>query len=163
MQTPPTKIAHAQGISQWLASSLKRWFVASMYNQNVWTPTVRELSRRKEHGNTQDPFAVAVLDGTVLPLWAMFPPKISSICSMFLQREGTIMCIVTGSCRRYSVDLPQGGLGNLREKRMTSTAGSENVPPNEPLKKKRELEDAVDGNTHTKPTSMDCPETESIV
>ena len=31
------------------------------------------------------------------------------------------------------------------------------------LKKKRKLEDAVDGNTHTKPLSMDCPEIESIV
>ena len=136
MQTPPTKIAHVQGISQWLASSLKRWFVASMYNQNVWTPTVRELSCRKEHGNTQDPFAVAVLDGTVLPLWAMFPPKISSICSMFLQREGTIMCIVTGSCRRYSVDWVQKHLlghgsmvpSNQKTSNITDQAQSRNGP-----------------------------------
>ncbi len=32
--------------------------------QGVWDPTIgEELPCRKEHGNTQDPYAVAVLDG----------------------------------------------------------------------------------------------------
>ena len=37
------------------------------------------------------------------------PKKISSVCSMFLLRGGTIHCQVTAP-RRYSRDLPQGGL-----------------------------------------------------
>ena len=45
-------------LSQWLASLLKRWFVASMYNQSVRTPTVGgEQLCRKEHRNTQVLFA----------------------------------------------------------------------------------------------------------
>ena len=37
------------------------------------------------------------------------PRKISAICSIFIRRGGSILCIVKGS-RRYSSDLPQGGL-----------------------------------------------------
>ena len=37
------------------------------------------------------------------------PRAISSVCYLFLGREGTIQCQVTGT-RQYSVDLPQGGL-----------------------------------------------------
>lgn len=37
------------------------------------------------------------------------PRRISSICSVFLRRGGSITCTVTGS-RHYSGDLPQGGL-----------------------------------------------------
>ena len=37
------------------------------------------------------------------------PRKISSLCSLFLRKNGTIVCKVTGS-RCYSGDLPQGGL-----------------------------------------------------
>ena len=37
------------------------------------------------------------------------PRRISSICSMFLRRGGRIDCEITGD-RRYSEDLPQGGL-----------------------------------------------------
>ncbi len=37
------------------------------------------------------------------------PRKISAACLLFLQRFGHINCIITGS-RRYSEDLPQGGL-----------------------------------------------------
>ena len=51
--------------------------------QGVWTPIVgEELSCRKEYGNTQDPFAVAVLHGTTTVGHVL--KKISSICSMFL-------------------------------------------------------------------------------
>ena len=35
--------------------------------------------------------------------------KISKICSLFLRREGSIYCTVSGG-RRYSGDLPQEGL-----------------------------------------------------
>ena len=37
------------------------------------------------------------------------PMKISALCSLFLQRGGTIACSVTDS-KRYSSDLSQGGL-----------------------------------------------------
>ena len=37
------------------------------------------------------------------------PRKFSAICSIFIRRGGSIVCIVSGS-RRYSSNLPQGGL-----------------------------------------------------
>ena len=37
------------------------------------------------------------------------PRKISAICSLFIRRGGVIRCIISGR-RRYSSDLPQGGL-----------------------------------------------------
>ena len=54
--------------------------------------------------NYRDPFAVAVVRSGVIV--GHVPRKISS---MFLRRGGTISCRVTGG-RRYSEDLPQGGL-----------------------------------------------------
>ena len=52
-------------------------------------------------------YAVAVLkDGTVV---GHIPRKISQICLLFLARGGAIVCTPTGG-RRYSSDLPQGGL-----------------------------------------------------
>ena len=35
------------------------------------------------------------------------PRKVSQVCFLFLRREGTIECTVTG-CRKYSADLAQG-------------------------------------------------------
>jgi hypothetical protein len=73
--------------------------------QGIWIPTAGEqLPCRKENGNIQDPFSVAVIDGT--DVVGHVPKKISSICSMFLQRGGTILCEITSPNRRYSVDLP---------------------------------------------------------
>ncbi len=47
--------------------------------QGVWAPTIgEELSCRKEHGNTQDPYAVAVLDG--VNVVGHVPKKSHSIC-----------------------------------------------------------------------------------
>ena len=37
------------------------------------------------------------------------PRSISTLCSVFIRRGGTIFCVVTGR-RRYSMDLPQGGM-----------------------------------------------------
>ena len=61
----------------------------------------------RESMNSKDPFAVAVVKSQVTI--GHIPRKISSICSMFLRHGGTIKCRVTAS-RRYSRDLPQGGL-----------------------------------------------------
>ena len=64
---------------------------------------------KHERINLHNPFAVAVCnkeDGTVGHL----PRAISSVCYMFLGKpESSISCKVTGP-RRYSHDLPQGGM-----------------------------------------------------
>ena len=57
-----------------------------------------------EAENRRDPFAVAVERSGVT---VGHVPR--SICSMFLRRGGRIDCEITGA-RRYSEDLPQGGL-----------------------------------------------------
>ena len=76
--------------------------------KDVWDATIGEqLPCQSEHGNAQDAFAVAVLkDGAIV---GHVPRKISAACSMFLRRGGSISCQVTES-KRYSADLPQGGL-----------------------------------------------------
>ena len=62
----------------------------------TWTPTIGEvLTCERETSNTADRYAVA---GTV-----------SAACSLFLRRESTMECTITGA-RCYSADLPQGGL-----------------------------------------------------
>lgn len=60
-----------------------------------------------ERADSKDPFAVAVVKSQVTV--GHIPRQNSSICSMFLRHGGTICCRVTAS-RRYSKDLPQGGL-----------------------------------------------------
>ena len=60
-----------------------------------------ELQCEREKKNAKDPCAVAVV--------RHLPCKISRICSLFIKRKGRIRCQVVGG-RRYSVDLPQGGL-----------------------------------------------------
>ena len=75
--------------------------------KSVWTPTLgEELECRREGDNDFDQYAVAVLRRGVV---GHIPRKISTLSSIFLQRNGRITCVVTGS-RFYSVDLPQGGL-----------------------------------------------------
>lgn len=76
--------------------------------RHVWSPTVgQEYDCSREVVNAEDPYAVAVVCGgdTV----GHVPRQISAACSLFLQRLGSISCKITGS-RRYSADLPQGGL-----------------------------------------------------
>lgn len=76
--------------------------------KNIWTPTMDEqLSCKREIGNDKDRYAVAVLrDSTTV---GHVPRKISAACALFLQRGGSIHCVVTGE-RCYSRDLPQGGV-----------------------------------------------------
>ena len=76
--------------------------------RDVWSAVVdEELACKREPFNASDPFAVAVVKGDTTI--GHVPRKISAICSLFLRRNGTIRCKVTGA-RRYSADLPQGGL-----------------------------------------------------
>ena len=66
------------------------------------------LSKRNwETDNYADPFAVAVIksENTV----GHVPRNISTVCSLFLHRRGSITSRVTGH-RRSSRDLPQGGV-----------------------------------------------------
>lgn len=75
--------------------------------KDIWEAAIgEELLCERETRNTKDRYAVAVKkDGTVV---GHVPRKISHLCSIFLRR-GNIVCCVPGR-RRYSADLPQGGL-----------------------------------------------------
>ena len=76
-------------------------------NGVIWTPSVGELlSCERKMANTEDPYAVAVRRRSTVD---HVPRRMSAACVLFLEREGTISCTVTGS-RRFSADLPQGGL-----------------------------------------------------
>ena len=74
----------------------------------MWEAVVgEELACQRERANSEDPFAVAVTKGERIV--DHVPRRISAACAMFLRRGGSILCRVTGP-RRYSEDLPQGGL-----------------------------------------------------
>ena len=57
--------------------------------------------------NVMDPYAVLVIKDSIVI--EHLPRKISAECSIFIDLGRRINCCVTGS-RRYSQDLPQGGL-----------------------------------------------------
>ena len=81
--------------------------------QSIWpSPFVgEEVSCERETGNAHDPQAVAmmkVIDGNVQVVGHV-PRTISSVCSIFIRRGGSIVCTITGS-REYSSDLENGGL-----------------------------------------------------
>lgn len=74
----------------------------------VWKPVNAEvLQCERQTSNRFDPFAVEVKKNSVVV--GHVPRRFSAICSLFLRRGGSITCTVNGS-RRYSSDLPQGGL-----------------------------------------------------
>lgn len=76
---------------------------------DIWTPSVGEvLICERESGNPSDLYAVAIKKGG--EVIGHVPRKMSAACSLFLQLGGTLHCEVTDNHRRYSSDLPQGGL-----------------------------------------------------
>ena len=76
--------------------------------QNVWTSFIGEiLSCEREVRNHEDPYAVATKRTSSVVRHV--PRCVSCIFSTFLCHGGSISCTITGS-RRYSSDLPQGGL-----------------------------------------------------
>ena len=76
--------------------------------KGIWENELdKELPCQKEPVNIDDPFAVAVMKSGII--LGHVPRKISSVCSLFLDRNGSITCRVTGH-RRYLHDLPQGGM-----------------------------------------------------
>ena len=76
--------------------------------KEIWQPTHGQILQcAREVSNRFDPFAVSVVDdGEIV---GHVPRRISAACALFLQHSGSIRCEVTGD-RRYSSDLPQGGL-----------------------------------------------------
>ena len=76
--------------------------------KDIWNAALgEELQCQRERGNSSDLYAVAVLkDRTIV---GHLPRKISRICSLFMRRGGAITCLVNGR-RKYSADLPQGGM-----------------------------------------------------
>ena len=76
--------------------------------REIWEASEGEvLPCTREVNNLHYPFSVAVKKDSIIV--GHVPRKVSAICSLFLKRGGSIMCRVTGS-KRYSADLPQGGL-----------------------------------------------------
>ena len=66
--------------------------------KDIWTAVVgEEFPCKREDGNRVDPFAVAVMRGDAVI--GHVPRKISSVCSLYLRRDGSIVCRVTGSRR----------------------------------------------------------------
>ena len=74
----------------------------------VWQAVVREsLVCEREARNVHDRYAVSVKkNGQII---SHLPRIIARVCSLFLRRGGSIHCTVSGT-RRYSGDLPQGGM-----------------------------------------------------
>ena len=90
--------------------------------KDVWNPSLQEtLSCSREPGNVHDPYAVAVKTGPSV-IVGHVPRTLSTLCSIFILQGGTITCQVTGE-RRYSHDLPHGGL-ELPCRLTFSTVGS---------------------------------------
>ena len=78
-----------------------------VYN-NVWEAAAGEtLLCVREPRNAHDRYAVAIeKDGRII---GHLSREVSRVCALLLKRGGSIRCTVTGR-RRYSADLPQGGL-----------------------------------------------------
>ena len=73
-----------------------------------WDAAIGEvLACEREPHNVEDRYAVAVKKDEAII--GHLPRNLSRVCSLFIRRGGSIECTVTGA-RRYSADLPQGGL-----------------------------------------------------
>lgn len=76
--------------------------------KDLWEASIGEkLTCQKELNNVHDPYCVGVIRRGLTV--GHVPREISAVCSLFLDRCGTITCEVIGS-RQYSDDLPRGGL-----------------------------------------------------
>ena len=64
--------------------------------QGIWIPTAGErLPCETEDSNASDPYAVAVKKD--VQVIGHVPRKISAVCSLFIQTQGTLTCIITDS------------------------------------------------------------------
>lgn len=115
----------------------------------------RNFQCARESSNSKDPYAVAVLQGHTIV--GHVPRRIAAACSIFLRKGGTIQCIITAA-RRYSADLPQGGLevpctlrfrGEVKDlknlkKLFTLSYGWQQTEVVQPTKKRKVNVEAVD-------------------
>ena len=79
-----------------------------VYN-SIWEEAYigEELLCQRDKDNRHDPYAVAVMKSATIV--GHLPRKVSTLCLLFIRRGEMIRCRITGR-RRYSADLPQGGL-----------------------------------------------------
>ena len=76
--------------------------------KDIWTPAFGEvLTCTQELTNVHDIYAVAMKRGANIV--GHVPRSISYLCYLFIESGGNIQCEITGQ-RKYSADLPQGGL-----------------------------------------------------
>jgi len=76
--------------------------------KDIWTPVIGEqLLCQKEEGNPNDRCAVSVLHLSTVVGHVL--RHMSTLCYIFIQRGGSISCIITGMYQ-YSRDLPQRGM-----------------------------------------------------
>ena len=76
--------------------------------KDIWMPITEVFSCEREDRNPMDPYAVAIKRGS--EVIGHVPQKISTACSLFMQRRGSVICRIIDSHHQYSSDLPQGGL-----------------------------------------------------
>ena len=78
-----------------------------IYNA-IWEAYVgEELACLRETDNEHDRYTVSVVKSATVV--GHLPRKISTPCSLLIRQGGSIHCRITGH-RRYSSDLPQGGM-----------------------------------------------------
>ena len=76
--------------------------------KDTLTPVIgEEVNCEREPGNREDPYTVAIKRGDRVV--GHVPHNISCVSTLFIRRGCTIVSSVSGP-RRYSDDLPQGGL-----------------------------------------------------
>ena len=150
--------------------------------QSIWQARVGEnLTCIREPSNVRDPYAVAVTKSSTIV--GHVPRKLSAIRSLFLQKGGSIFCQVSGG-RRYSQDLPQGGLeipcllkfqGNAKDvqkveklAKLALSSKTSNKPEPPPLlepptkkvrvDKKHDMPDDANKENHSPPNFSDTKE-----
>ena len=107
------KVMAASDLMSLVSFQLNEWLEGTTYLHHIykdrWCPHIdEELDCQQERHNYHDPFAVSVIKGSVII--GHVPKQISAICYAFLGKHNlSIPCKITGS-RRYSHDLPQGGM-----------------------------------------------------
>ena len=108
----PCKFGHFAHVEPRLMDSLEVESCVRGHHvyQNVWIPEMGQLLEcMHEQGNSKDPYAIAVLHGWCKKTVGHLPRKILAACSIFLRKGGWITCVITAP-RRFSANLPQGGL-----------------------------------------------------
>ena len=103
------KAMAASDLTSLLSFSVESMFRGHHIYKDRWCPHIdEEFDYQREWHNYHDPFPVSVMKGSAIV--GHMPRQISAICYVFLGKDNSsISCKITGS-RRYSQDLPQGGM-----------------------------------------------------